>query len=146
MVQLEEMTDAEFERSRDRSIPMHAADSVRRGFWTPAAALETSRAEFAGLLPEGRRTSNKHFAKIVDDASGAVVGETWYTVQERGGKIQFFVDWIWIEPERLFDLAARSGADRVGLFVLDDNEGAKALYRKLGFQISAMRMVRVLAP
>ncbi|MCI4344737.1 MAG: GNAT family N-acetyltransferase, partial [Thermoplasmata archaeon] len=158
MLRLEPMSRPEFQASVERAIPRHASDSARRGRWTEAAALEASQREFAELLPQGFDTPAFHFCTVVNEADGAGVGETWYRVQERGGKLHFWVDWIWIDPpfrrrgyasEVLLLLAGRAaslGADRIGLSVADDNTGAKALYAKLGFKPWSAQLMKELPP
>ncbi len=155
-VRLEPMTELDFQESVKRAIPRHAAEQVRRGFWTEAEATDASRAEMAQLLPQGRATPHYHFCNIVDARDGSEVGETWYNVQVKGGKAQFWIDWIWIEPQlrrrgyasqvfRHFETeAAEQGADRIGLHVLADNDSALALYSKLGYVTSNMRMTKLL--
>lgn len=110
------------------------------------------------LLPQGRNTPHFHFCNIIDDLSGSVVGETWYNVQSKGGKLQFWIDWIWIEPQfrsrgfatqvfqHLEAEAVERGADRVGLHVLAENDVAIALYSSLGFEFTNHRMSKVLRP
>jgi len=152
------MSDQEFQVSRNYTIPEHAADYVRRGIWAEGVALETSREGFAQLLPQGLATRGKHFCNILDNETGRRVGEVWYSVQEKGGKVQFSIDWIRIEPQnrrqgyaaqtiRLLENEARGlGADRTWLNVWMDNLGAIALYRKLGYAASDMRMMKLLNP
>ena len=123
-IRIEPMSDEEFQVSRNHTIPELAADYVRRGIWAEGAALETSREEFALLLPQGLATRGKHLRNILDNETGRCVGEVWYTVQEKGGKVQFWIDWIGIEPQhrrrgyatrtlRLLEDEARGlGADR----------------------------------
>lgn len=156
MIRLRPMDESEFEDSLRRAIPRYAAELVERGLATLPTSLATSRLEFSELLPEGRRTAGRHFCLIVEEASGKRVGETWYTVREKGGKVHFWIDWIWIEPAdrrrglatAALDLlereARKSGADRTGLSVWMDNPGAMALYAKLGFVPTMMRMTKVL--
>jgi len=155
-VLLEPMSEDDFQMSLRRSVPRHAADYVRRGLWTEGASLETMEKEFAQLLPNGRETPNRHFANVIDSERGRRVGETWYLAQERGGKVRFWIDWIWIEPEyrrkgyatatlrRLEDEARHVGADRVGLSVWFDNPGAIELYSKLGYEPTNMWMMKPL--
>ncbi|EQD50355.1 GCN5-related N-acetyltransferase, partial [mine drainage metagenome] len=135
-----------------------AADQVSRGIWTEEEASEASRAEFAELLPQGRETPHYYFSNIVDEESGSRVGETWYSVRAKGGKTQFWIDWIWIEPQfrrrgyatqvfrHLEEEAGKMGADRIGLHVLTDNDGATALYSKLGYRTTNLRMAKILGP
>ncbi len=157
-VRLESMSEADFDASRDRAIPRHAADQVRRGLWTEEESLEASRVEFAQLLPQGSATPHFHFCNVVDESTKSVLGETWYSVRAMGGKVQFWIDWIWIEPRyrrrgyatqvfRYFEKeAAKLGADRIGLHVVVENDGAIALYSQLGYQTTNLRMTKLLNP
>ena len=77
-------------------------------------------------------------------------------VKERGGKVHFWIDWIWIERQyrrqgfatatlRILEQEARKlGADRTGLTVRTDNPGAVALYSKLGYANERMQMTKLL--
>jgi ribosomal protein S18 acetylase RimI-like enzyme len=156
-VRLEPMDEEQFRDSLERSIVRHGTSMVRRGYWAGAVARATARAEFALMLPKGRRTANHRFRTIVDADSGGRVGETWCTVRVHGGKLQYWVDWLWIdEPHRragfgraalraLAMEAAAEGADRLGLSVLADNLPAQTLYESLGFRDESRRMVLRLA-
>jgi RimJ/RimL family protein N-acetyltransferase len=156
-VRLEPMDEGEFRESLDRSIVRHGAEMVRRGHWTEAAAREASRAEFAQLLPQGRQTENRRFRTILDAATGTRVGETWNTVRAQGGKLQYWVDWLWIDEAHrrqgyaraalraLADEAGREGAERLGLYVISENLPARALYEGLGFREESRRMLLRLA-
>ena len=150
------MSDADFRDSVQRSVARHAADYVRRGLWAEEGSLEVSKKVFAELLPQGHETPNRHFATVVDQEAGQRVGETWYLVHPRAGKVQFWIDWIWIDPDHrrkgyavaalrlLEEEARRRGADRVGLSVWFDNPGAIALYQKLGYAPASMWMMKLL--
>ena len=157
-VRLEPMGEEEFRASRERGIARHAAEQVRRGLWTEDAATETANSEFTELLPQDRETPGYHFFKIVDLATETSVGETWYNVKAKGGRVQFWIDWIWIDPafrrrgyatsvlRNLEDEALECGADRVGLHVVADNDAAIALYSSLGFLMANHRMAKLLGP
>ena len=148
------MNEAEFQASLERAIVRHAEYGSARGTWTAEAALDASRAEHAELLPNGRATPGRHFCRVVDDRDGRVVGETWYRAHEQGGRAQFWVDWIWIDPAHrrkgyatrlLLLLAAKAeqrGADQLGLSVVADNTNAIGLYAKLGFTVTRMQMTK----
>jgi ribosomal protein S18 acetylase RimI-like enzyme len=95
---------------------------------------------------------------VVDSKTDGPVGETWYVVQQKGGKTQFWIDWIWIDPlfrrrgfgsqvlRQLAKEAARLGADRLELSVVSDNPGAMALYRKPGYAPWRFQMVKQVKP
>lgn len=148
------MSEAEFQASLARAIERHAEYRTARGIWTPDAAIEASRAEYVELLPNGRATPARHFCHVVDDRDGGIVGETWYRAHPQGGHLQFWVDWIWIDPAHrrkgyatrllllLAAMAEKEGADQLGLSVVADNENAIGLYRKLGFSVTRMHMTK----
>ncbi len=85
------------------------------------------------------------------------MGETWYTAKEEGGKVQFWVQWLGIDPpyrrrgyatEALGWLereARKLGSDRLLLTVWMDNPGAIALYSALGYTANNMNMVKRLS-
>jgi GNAT superfamily N-acetyltransferase len=158
VIRLDPMSAEEFRESLERSVERHARDRVRRGLWAKEAALASSRAEFEQLLPQGQATPHHHFRSVVDATTGTRIGETWYTVEEKGGKVQFWIDWVWIDPDhrrkghatevllRLETEARRLGADRTGLSVWADNPNAFDLYRKLGYVTSYRRMMKPVGP
>ena len=143
MIRLDPMSEGEFRASLARAIPRHAAEEVRRGHWTEEEAAGSSQTDFSQLLPQGRETPNFHFCWIVDEESGTRVGETWYNMQTKGGKMQFWIDWVWVEPQfrrrgyatRVFhhleEQAARVGADRIGLHVLTYRAKGRVPYPSL---------------
>ena len=152
------MSPPEFDRFVERAVPRRAARLVARGVWSPTEALAASRAAYARALPDGLATSDQHFCHIVAVPGAPPVGEVWYSTRFEGGRVQFWVEWIWIEPEhrrrgyataalyRLEAEARRRGATRCGLDVWMDNPGAVALYRKLGYATTKASMVKELAP
>lgn len=154
LIRFEPMNERDFQDSVQRSIARLAAEYVRRGLWVEESAIGASRKEFARLLPNGRETPDRYFVNVVRAEGGQRVGETWYLVQEQGGKLRFWIDWIWIDPEhrrkgyatatlaRLEEEARNRGADRVGLAVWLDNPGAIALYSKLGYVPASMWMMK----
>ena len=153
-IRLEPMGEEDYQRSLERGIPFYASQLVERGLCRRDRALEVSRSDFEVLLPQGLRTPHHHLCNVIDGATGEPVGEAWYTSRDRGGKVEFWIDWIWIEPSyrrrgfatatlrRLEEEAREAGADRTGLSVWMDNPGAVALYTKLGYGPASVRMMK----
>lgn len=124
---------------------------MERGLWTEERSLETSRTLIERLLPQGRETPGCRFYVIVSE-DGTRIGETWYSLEEEGGKKRFWVEWITIDPPyrrrgyasdalRLLQDEARGlGADSIGLNVWADNPEAIRLYSKLGYTVLNMSM------
>ena len=158
MIRLEPMDDAGFREFLERIVPARAERWVRRGLWTADRGLATSRQEYASLFSQGRSTPGHYFANVVESTRGKIVGEAWYHAREAGGKVQFWIQWIRIWPEhrrrgyatdvlRLLEATARGmGAESLRLSVWADNPGALALYRKVGFEVARMDLVKPVAP
>jgi len=158
MIQLAPMTEAEFASFLERAIPRRAARYVDRGVWKEAAAIEASREFYSRTWPQGRATPHHHFCHILAGPERTRVGELWYTAECEGGLVQFWIEWIWIEPEyrrqgfateglRLVEEEARKlGAPRVGLYVWLDNPAALDLYKKLGYSAVSLSMGKSLDP
>lgn len=154
MVRLVPMNDAEFRDSFERNVVRRATDSVHRGVWAKEKATEAARAELTTFLPQGRASPNHFFVKVVDESHAKQVGEVWYSAREEGGKMRFWVDWLWTDPpqrrrgyatavlQQLSREAAKLGADRMGLYVFSDNPHAVALYSQFGFTTWVMGMTK----
>jgi len=152
MVRLVPMSEVEFRESFERTIVRRAADSVHRGVWSKEKATEAARSEMAVFIPQGRDSPGHRFVKVIDESNGKQVGEAWFSARDEGGKVRFWVDWLWTDPpqrrrgyatavlQQLSREAAKLGADRMGLFVFADNPHAIALYTKLGFVSMVMGM------
>lgn len=156
MIRLVPMDDAGFRSFLDRAIPRRAERYAQRGIWQPDKALEASRELYAELFVRGRLTPHQHFVDVIDDASGTRAGEVWYEVRESGGKVDFCIQWLHIEPEfrrrgfatealrLLEEEARRRGAEWTRLMVWTDNPGAIHLYSKLGYATQTMGMAKSL--
>ena len=152
------MDEASFQESLQRVIPRLAELQVKRGLWTEESALEASRSVYTGLLPQGLATPRNHLCNLVDDSTNARVGEAWYKTDELGGKVDFTIEWIWVEPHhrrrgyatqallQLEEEARRLGAERTKLYVWRDNPDAVALYSKLGYTTDGSIMRKTLKP
>jgi len=157
VIELQPMDDRQFDDLLRKSIPRRADRWVERGIWTREQALDAARALYAARLPQGRQTRHHHFVRIVERGSASEVGSVWFTSEMQGGKVQFWIEWIEVDPShrrrgvateaiRLLEKEAlRQGADRIGLNVWLDNPGAVALYSGLGFTAANMAMTKSLA-
>jgi RimJ/RimL family protein N-acetyltransferase len=154
MIRFDPLTEPEYESFLAQSIEEYADDHTRSGRWRPEEALEASRAEYARLLPEGLSTPDHFLRSIVDAGSGEPVGIIWYWLN-RGHKRVFLYDIRIDEPYRrrghaiqamqlLENKAQELGADAIGLHVFGHNHAARALYEKLGYDISNLIMTKQL--
>jgi len=158
MITLEPMTAAELRSFLDWSIADYAEDHVRAGTWDAAHALERSRAEHAQLLPQGVETPDNYLRTIRAEDVGNRVGEVWYALRRDEGPPQLFVYWIGIDRQfrrrgyasaalrRLETEARNLGATRIALHAFGDNQEGRALYEKLGYQITHVLMAKTVGP
>jgi ribosomal protein S18 acetylase RimI-like enzyme len=154
MVRLVPMDDDGFRLFLERAIPRRAERWTNRGIWTRERAIEASRQAYAETFPQGRATPHQFFLHVVDGRSGRTVGEVWFESREGGGKVDFHIQWLGIEPEfrgqgfgtetlRLLEQEARHrGADATRLEVWLDNPDALRLYSRLGYETQVICMAK----
>jgi len=157
VLRLDPADENDYQEFLNRVVPRLAELQVKRGLWNEDGALESSKAVYAGLLPQGLATPKLWLRTLVDDGSNARVGEVLYKVEELGGKVDFLIEWIWVDPQhrrrgyatqallQLENEARRVGADRTRLFVWMDNPEAAALYSSLGYTTISMGLSKTLS-
>tara|TARA_B100001250_G_scaffold397573_1_gene404843 strand:+ start:521 stop:1003 length:483 start_codon:yes stop_codon:yes gene_type:complete len=151
MTTLVAMTPHEFDAYLQYSAMGYAEDNVRSGRWPEQGAMERALADMRNSLPQGVHTPDQHLFNITDD-SGSVVGHLWYATFDQCGHRSAFIYDIEILPEHrqqghatgaikaMREQLAESGIHDIQLHVFAFNEGAIALYRKLGFTVSGFNM------
>ena len=143
MIDLQPMSETEFEAFMQISMADHAAGQVKAGIWQADQAEANISGLRAKFLPQGLATPGHHFFNIQETASDGVVGGLWYMLDEEEGQI-FVVD-IQVDPdyrrrgygEHAFlamEVQARQlGVKTIGLHVFEHNTPARCMYQKLGY-------------
>jgi RimJ/RimL family protein N-acetyltransferase len=156
MVRLVPMTAAEYQTYLDISIREYAEDKVQAGNWQPEEALEKSAQEFRKFLPEGVATKDHYLYGIEDEALKAKVGMIWLArVLQDAHPIMFIYDFRIDEPFRrkgygeqalraAEEQAKALGLDTIALHVFGHNHAARALYEKLGYEITNINIAKKL--
>jgi ribosomal protein S18 acetylase RimI-like enzyme len=102
-----------------------------------------ARHQHARVLPEGHRTAGHRFLRIVSIDSDEPVGGVWFWIDVENK--QGFLYNITVFPRHrrrgfasgalvlVQEMARSAGCTTLGLNVFSPNDGAIALYRKLGF-------------
>ncbi len=157
MVRLVPMNEAEYQIYLDISIREYAADKVQASNWQPEEALERSAKEFQQLLPDGVATKDNYLYEIQDEALGITVGMIWLArfMQSTNKPVMFIYDFRIDEPYRrkgygeqamraAEEQARALGLDTMALHVFGFNHGARALYEKLGYEITNVNMAKKL--
>ena len=155
MIRLVLMDETEFIQYQELDIPRYAGENVKACNWGTDEALEKSRQTHSRLLPDGLKTKNHLFFKIVDEYL-ARVGTLWIfsdfdAVQPTG----FIYDLIIEEAFRrkgygkqamtaLEGKARELGLKRLALHVFAHNLSARKLYQDLGYRDKSMNMSKEL--
>ncbi len=158
MIQLVPMTAAEYQVYLQRVVGEYAAEHVKAGRWQSDEALERSAEEFRQLLPEGVATQDNYLYCLTDEALAVKVGILWLAHLRRGTQAIMFIYDIEIDEHyrrkgygELAMLAAEEraralGLDTIALHVFGFNHAARALYEKLGYEITNIQMAKRLTP
>lgn len=158
MLTLTPMTEAEFQPYYDMSVADYAEEHVRGGQWLPEEAPEASAREFAGLLPQGLHTPNNYFFSLRAVGVDVPVGMLWFAERGEGGKRTAFIYDIRIESayqrrgyatqaiQALEEEVRRLGLNEIGLHVFGHNHAARALYEKLGFEVTNLLLRKSVTP
>lgn len=151
MVSLVPMTADAWDAWRVESMRGYAEEKVTAATWPAETAQDRAVAEFATLLPEGRKTPGHEFRTIVNDANEPV-GAIWIAPQSDIGCGALFIYDIVIDPDHrgrgygraamaaLEPLARSLGYDRIGLHVFGHNTVARSLYRSVGYVETDVQM------
>lgn len=154
MIRLKPMSEATYQAYLAVTVREYADDKVKAGNWQPEEALERSAAEFQMYLPDGVATTNNYLYDIVDEARSIKVGMIWLGRIMQGSKPALFVyDFRIDEAERrkgygeqamqAAEVQAKAlGYDMIALHVFGHNQAARALYEKLGYEITNVHMAK----
>jgi RimJ/RimL family protein N-acetyltransferase len=157
VIVLEPMTETEFCLYRQRLIREYAAEKVRAGNWSAEESLSRSEQEIDQLLPDGLRTKEHNLFSIRDTGLSENLGILWFAVVHWSSKPSAFVYDIEIEEAlrgkgygtqalmALEEQVKTLGIDTIRLNVFGYNHAARALYAKLGYEITNINMAKKLA-
>lgn len=151
MVRLEMIQQQDFDRFLEREIRSYAEDHVRNGNWEAEDALERSRKEFEHYLSNGIHTPHQYVWSILNDADQKI-GVLWVEVTAAKA---FIYDFVIDEEFRGKGLGKQALAamdeklksmnvESIALHVFGDNFSAQELYKKMGFVITDMHMMKKL--
>ena len=153
-ISLVELDDAPYRAYRDHLVRDYAADKVRAGAWSESEAQIRAAKDVDGLLPEGPATQGHFLYSVREDAADAEVGTVWFALRDSGvGRYVWIYDIIINESFRRRGYASRTlelvevrakelGAKSVELHVFGHNQGAQALYAKVGYSVTSITMAK----
>jgi RimJ/RimL family protein N-acetyltransferase len=149
-----ELDDGPYREYRKDLVRDYAADKVRAGAWAQAEAEGRAARDVDELLPEGPATRGHFLYSVMDDSTGADVGTVWFALRNSGvGPSVWIYDIIINENFRRKGYASRTldlvedraralGAKSVELHVFGHNQGARALYEKVGYKETSITMAK----
>jgi ribosomal protein S18 acetylase RimI-like enzyme len=149
-----ELEEGPYRDYRKDLVRHYAADKVRAGAWSQTEAEGRAARDVDGLLPEGPATQGHLLYSVREDSTDAEVGIVWFALWESGvDRSVWIYDIIIHEDFRRRGYASRTlelveerardlGAKSVELHVFGHNRGARALYEKLGYNITSITMAK----
>jgi ribosomal protein S18 acetylase RimI-like enzyme len=154
MIELISMNQDEFETYFDHAADRYARAQIRAGNWNPATAAVQANLVLDDLLPDGLDSEGQHLRTVVDPERGEKVGMVWYAAGGQGARLSLFICDLVIDPpfrrqgygaqvlQALEEIARQQGAAALALHVFGHNLAARALYEKLGYRATDIRMVK----
>ena len=156
MLRLVPMSEATYQAYLEVTVREYAEDKIKAGNWQPEEALERSAQEFRKYLPDGVATKGNTLYDVEDEALGIKVGMIWLGCIMQGTKPAMFIyDFVIDEAHRrtgygkqamlAAEVQAKAlGYDTIALHVFGHNHAARALYEKLGYEITNVNMAKKL--
>ena len=153
-ISLVELDDVPYRAYRDHLVRDYAAHKVRAGAWYESEAQIRAAKDVDGLLPEGPATQGHFLFSVRENAADAEVGTVWFALRDSGVRRHVWIyDIIINENFRRRGYASRTlelvearakelGAKSVELHVFGHNQGAQALYEKVGYSVTSITMAK----
>jgi RimJ/RimL family protein N-acetyltransferase len=147
-LRLEPMSEAETRAFAERQHGEYTRQLEDFAHWSHEDARAKAERDLAKTFPDGAPGPGHTLFHLVEEGSGARVGEMWIRVQDRG----LWLYHVGIDAARrgeglgreamalLEEEARRLGVPRIELNVFGGNEVARSLYRSLGYVEEAVVM------
>jgi ribosomal protein S18 acetylase RimI-like enzyme len=137
------MNQAQFIGFMEAIFPPYVAERAAADHVSLEVAEQYARAQHARLLPDGHLTVGHKFLRVLSTDSGQRVGDVWFWIDDEN-KQAFLYDIVVLPEHRrrgfasaaltaIEEMVRAAGCISLGLNVFSSNDGAIALYRKLGF-------------
>ncbi len=138
-------------------IPHYAQDNVESGRWDDFDILERSKKEYDWLLPDGLYTKNNYLFNVIETEGNIEVGYIGIKVEDHATtKSAFLYDVGIYEQHRrngyaksalhlIEKMVSELGVTKVALYVFNQNEGAQALYKSIGYGVVSHNMCKVIS-
>jgi ribosomal protein S18 acetylase RimI-like enzyme len=150
------MNEAVYAAYKESTIASFAHEQVTAQLWNAHDALGQARADFYTMLPQGLGTSDNYLYEIHGPGETGAVGTLWFAEKRQGERRIAYVYDVLIRPEHqrkgyatqafveLQRHLVALGFHEIALQVFAHNMNAQNLYRKLGFEVKRISLVKPL--
>ncbi|MEP7290572.1 MAG: GNAT family N-acetyltransferase [Chloroflexota bacterium] len=153
MITLDPMTEAEYSVYEGALAAAYAEEQVQAGAWDASTAVEQATESMREELPDGLATPNNDLYLIREENISEAVGQLWVKINEGIDASAFIMDIEIYAPyqrrgyaqQALAALEAKlkaRGISKIGLHVHAFNTGAQALYEKVGYSVTGLKMLK----
>jgi ribosomal protein S18 acetylase RimI-like enzyme len=151
------MTQAEFEKFLSDAIEEYAQEHVAAGNWHADDAVRLSKEEHDRLLPNGVSSPDQYLYSILNTDTGSNVGLIWFAVRQDGLKRYAFIFNIHLDEDQrgkgygkqamlaIEEKVKALSLDTISLHVFGHNQVARALYEKIGYEVTNVLMSKKLS-
>ena len=149
MINLNPISEIEFQRYLKATIISYAEHNVESGRWTQEEALKLAEADIDAMLPNGLNTPNNHIYVVESKNKNIPVGYLWVVIDESFNQKSMFICCdieIYQEFRRqgyaestvhnLEQYARELGVTSIRANIFGHNKRAQLLSEKLGYQIT----------
>ena len=153
MIRFEPFDAGDFRAYSEIAVKQYAEEKVKAGNWEKEEAPRLAEEEFVALLPNGIDTKDNYLYSIIEEKSNQKVGFIWIASNAPHTlKTDLFIyDFEIFESFRrkgyamstlqlLEDKARELGKNRISLQVFGQNQAARKLYQKSGFEETNVMM------
>jgi ribosomal protein S18 acetylase RimI-like enzyme len=154
MVELIPMAEKDYQHFLAWAVEDYAQEQIKAGAWSLEEAIEKAEKAFDQLLPCGHTSQNQFFYSIrqVEEE----IGYLWFGIREPEGDRFVGLHELLIFDEyrrqgyaskalaRMEEKIIEMGINKIMLHVFGHNDGARALYQKLGYEERNVTMVKEL--
>ena len=150
MVTLQPMKQEDFPQYLQHAVENYAKDKIASGNWSEEEGLELSKKEFNKLLPEGVKSKGNFIYSIFHDQQR--VGMIWLAhpyKEDEGYIYDFNILDIYQghgygkeAMKEIEKIAKKLGMTKIELHVFGQNQVARNLYEKMGYEITNVIMAK----
>ena len=155
MITLKPMNHEDFQEYVVSSMETYAKEKVTAGNWSEAEALDLAKQDYNRLLPQGEKSDFNFLYSVFNDE--IKVGVIWIAQKSPDNNEEGFIYEIKIYDEYQglgygkqamieIETIAREelGMKKLGLHVFGHNKVARALYEKLGYETTNVKMEKTI--